>query len=297
VLQLQRQRREIPSADVAPARVSLNLAPGIWLGPYRIVRELGEGVAGVTYEAVHGGGPRRVALKVLRPGLLPPGAKVRLEAALEPGEIGEADDLQYVAFEFIEGTPLARLLERRTEPPARVAGWIAEAAEQLAGTVHGDLHPSNIIVDAEGRARVTDWAIGAAASAADPAGWLARLGMSFYAAPDQVRGGGGPATAASDLHALAVILYEGVAGVPPFLGDSPGELHARILEGRPRPPGRLNPAVDEILERIILAALGERYPDAGRLAEDLRKWLAGDPVRLPGEWGLPGWLARLWPKR
>lgn len=294
VLQAQRKRREIPTPDVSPVRVSLNLAPGALFGRWLVVREMGEGTLGVVFEARAGGGEPRAALKILRPALGGPGRipDVRHPAVARRIEAGEIDGLSYVASEWIEGEHLGRALEREGTTPRQAVGWVVQAARGLqaiheAGGVHGAVRTHNILIDATGRARLTDAGMDAFAgeeSARVPA----------YTAPEHLHGG---SSASGDLFALGVVLYEAIVGVPPFLGDTVAELCERITSAEPQRPRALNPQIDPALETVCLAALRkvpkDRYASAADLADDLERWDRGQPVRPPETSGIFRLLKRL----
>jgi tetratricopeptide (TPR) repeat protein len=158
---------------------------------------------------------------------------------------------------------------------------VARALEtaHAAGIVHRDLKPSNILVDREGRVRVVDFGL---AHLDDPADRMTRtgavLGTPLYMAPEQVTGDLGRISPATDVYALGCILYEFLAGHAPYEAPTPSQVYQKILREDPRPPGRGGD-----VETVCLKALekdpGRRYASAGLLADDLDRYLSGEPVK------------------
>jgi tetratricopeptide (TPR) repeat protein len=286
------------------------------LGPYRIEAEVGRGGMGIVYRAFDEALQRTVAVKVLRPGQDDPVARARLvrEARLAArfrhdhvvavhAVADPSDGLPYLVMEYVPGPTLkARVRERGALPPAEAATLVAQVADALAaahaaGLVHRDVKPSNILLDpATGRARLTDF--GLARLAADTAG-LTRVGAVAgtpeYMSPEQVRGATG-LDGRADVYGLGATLYEALTGEPPFRG-TPAAVLRQVLDEEPRPPRSLNEAVPRDLETVCLKALAKepsgRYPTAAEMADDLRRFLKGEPVRARpvgrlgrlGRWG------------
>ncbi len=272
------------------------------LGGYEIEAEVGRGGMGVVYRARDRALDRVVALKVLRPDLDDDRARrrfvreVRAAAAVEHDHIvrvyatsDPAEEPLFFAMEFVGGPSLSRRIRAEGRlAPREAAELVAQAADGLAaahaaGLVHRDVKPDNILIDAAtGRAKVGDF--GLARLAADPSD-LTRSGVvagtPAYLSPEQARGDahtGAPV----DVYGLGVTLYECLTGEVPFLG-APHMVVQQILHDDPRPPRRLNDAIPRDLETICLKAMARephrRYASAGALAADLRRWLAGEPIR------------------
>ena len=269
------------------------------LGPYRIQAELGRGGMGIVYKGYDDSLERAVAIKVLRPELAGPDARARLEREARASArfkhdhvvnvyavASTAQGLPYLVMEYVAGPTLAARLRSPLSPRA-TAEVIAQAADGLAaahaaGLIHRDIKPSNIIIDPEtGRAKLLDFGLVRATerpSGVTQEGLLA--GTPTYMSPEQARGQP-TASPLTDVYSLGVTLYESLTGEQPFRGK-PHLVLQQILHEEPRPPRRLNDAISRDLETICLKAMakepGRRYPSARALADDLRRWLKGEPI-------------------
>jgi WD40 repeat protein len=233
-------------------------------------------------------------------------------------EAGEIGPISYITYAYCPGPTLAAWLRARTEavPARQAAALLATLAEAVAhahgrGVVHRDLKPANVLLlqkkDEGGRMKdekrrengsdssflhpplsffipkITDFGL---ARRTDDAGQTATgdvLGTPSYMAPEQAAGGGKAAGPAADVYALGAILYELLTGRPPFQTATALETLRLVREQEPVSPRRLNPAVPRDLETICLKCLekesARRYDDASALAEDLRRFQEGKPVR------------------
>ena len=227
----------VADEDRAPAL--LEPALGTVLGPYRLVDVLGRGSMGVVYLAEREADSERVALKVL-PRELGDDDVYRRRFARE-GEIarrlehehlvpvlatGEAEGWSYLAARYVEGASLAERLSAGALPVENVLGLAAHVASALdelhrQGLVHRDVKPANVLVDPEGKALLTDFGLakGIADSVLTRSGRV--VGTIDYLAPEIILGE--PATSASDLYALGCLVFECLAGQPPFRRRTAGE--------------------------------------------------------------------------
>ena len=156
------------------------------------------------------------------------------------------------------------------------------------GVIHRDLKPHNVILDEEGRARVTDFGI-ARAGASDMTLTGSVMGTAQYLSPEQAQGFA--VSSASDLYSVGVILYELLTGAVPFEGESAVAIAFKQVSATPRPPSELNPAIPPTLDAVVLRALAkepsERYTDADELITALER----ERVELPAYQGaaVVGW--------
>jgi eukaryotic-like serine/threonine-protein kinase len=310
--------------------------PGQRIGAYRLLGELGRGGMGTVYlaERADGAFEQRVALKLIHRGLAAAGMLdrflrerqilARLEhpniARLLDGGIAE-DGSPYFAMEVVRGTPLTTYCDERRLPiDGRLAlfdqacGAVLHAHAHLV--VHRDIKPSNMLVTEDGGLKLLDFGIAKLlGDDGDEAAALTRGGPQpltpEYAAPEQLRGE--PATTATDVYSLGVVLYELLAGRRPFAhsrldarGEAPdpeppssavsralphvpgsrqkGERSPQeVAAARATTPQRLRRSLAGDLEAIVLQALQHdperRYPSVEALAEDVRRFRAGQPVR------------------
>jgi serine/threonine-protein kinase len=257
------------------------LEAGDRLGPYVLEARLGHGATGIVYRAVREPGGRRVALKVLRQRLSSDEQFVRRflrEAAVAGAvahrhlvpivEAGEVGGRHYLASEYVEGGSLRERLADvgvlSLPEVARVAAGVGAALDALheAGLVHRDVKPSNVMLTAGGRALLADFGLakGPAHSVVTRPGEL--MGTPAYMAPELISGE--EATPASDLYALACVLYECVTGEVPFASPSLVEMVAARLVQDPPDACRLRPGLRPSLGSVLGRGL-ERDP-AGRPA-------------------------------
>ena len=266
-----------------------------------VLAELGRGGGGIVYRARQRQPRREVAIKMLPPTLLVSPdmqARFRLEAEtiaslhhpaiLPVYSVGEHDGLPYFTMKLAAGGSLAARrdeLRGRWRDIATLVIAIAEAVQHAhsRGVVHRDLKPGNVLFDEAGQPYVADFGVAKFATA-EPSvtRTTTMLGTPAYVAPEVATGGAGAATTSSDVYGLGAILYELLAGVPPFAGPNVPELLQQIARDLPVPPSRRVKGVPRDLEVLCLRCLekdpARRLPSATALAEDLRRWLEHRPI-------------------
>jgi WD40 repeat protein/tRNA A-37 threonylcarbamoyl transferase component Bud32 len=267
---------------------------------YEVLGELGRGGMGVVYQARQVALNRVVALKVILAGGHTTEEERRrflaeaeaVAAVPHPGivevyECGTHEGLPFFALEFCAGGSLADLLRQAPLPPAEAAGAVevlarAVQAAHARGIIHRDLKPANVLRTSDGALKITDFGLAKrleAGAALTQSGVV--LGTPAYMAPEQAQGRKDVGRAA-DVYALGAILYDCLTGRPPFKASTPVDTILQVVSDEPVPPRRLNPRVPRDLETICLKCLakepGRRYGSAEALAEDLRRFRAGEPV-------------------
>src|SRR6266702_4677033 len=271
--------------------VTDTLIDSLFDGRYRIVRKLGAGGMANVYLAEDQELGRRVAIKILDDRHASDDQFVerfRREAKNAAGlnhpnivsiyDRGEAEGTYYIAMEYLDGRSLKELILSRGPAPVHVA--IDYARQLLAalrfahrhGIVHRDIKPHNVLVDAEGRLKVTDFGIArAGASQMTEAGSI--IGTAQYLSPEQARGA--PVDQTSDLYSVGVVLYEMLTGKVPFTGDAPVEIAMKHLNAVPEPPSTKRPEIPPDLDMIVIRALAkdpdERYQTAEEMDADLAR--------------------------
>jgi serine/threonine protein kinase len=274
---------------------------------FTIDRELGRGAMGVVYLA-HCDMPRRqVALKLLPGGRQASPSEhrrwlreahaaslVRHPNIVTVYEAAETERWFVMAMEYIPGGTLADRLSRPVDPPsaARLIETIARAVHHIhqAGQLHLDLKPSNILLDGDAGAgwsavipKVSDFGIARSAEpGATDTGQASPGGTPSYMAPEQVTKSRKELTVQADIHGLGAILYQMLAGRPPYQGATVLETIDQVQRLEPVSPRRMNPAIPRDMETICLKCLHKdpdrRYASAEALASDLHLWLDGRPI-------------------
>ena len=272
--------------DDLAARVQDALGEG-----YAIEGKLGAGGFAVVYSVRDLSLKRTLAVKVLSPDVIASHSvldRFRREAEtvaqlshpnIVPLHfIGQKDDLVYLVMQCIDGGSLADRLERERQLPIddairifqEVAAALAHAHKR--GVTHRDIKPQNVLIDSEtGRALVTDFGIARTAEGGSLTATGMVVGTPAYLSPEQVTGE--PSDHRADIYALGVMLYEMLAGQPPFIGATPTAVLMKRLAGPPEPLSTLRPDVPPMLEDLVNACLAtdpnERLSDAGDIVRAL----------------------------
>ncbi len=203
-------------------------------------------------------------------------------------DFGEDDSGPYIVMELVEGQDLASII-RESGPlaprqAARVSAEVAKAlhAAHVRGIVHRDVKPSNVLVGRDGRVKVADFGIARALAESQLTLPGTTMGSVHYFSPEQARGE--PATVASDIYALGIVLYESLTGQRPFSGDGSAAVALARLTTTPPRPSALRPSVPPALDAIVLRAMAlhpeHRYSSAAAMASALEGFL-GTPAAQP----------------
>jgi eukaryotic-like serine/threonine-protein kinase len=251
-------------------------------GRYRVLKRIGSGGMAEVYCAEDQQLGRRVALKLLHRRFADDEQFVerfRREASSAAGlshpnivgifDRGEWDGTYYIAMEFVEGRTLKDIVRERGAAPPEAAADITLQILRAArfahkrGIVHRDIKPHNVLIDNEGRVRVTDFGI-ARAGVSDMTETGSVMGTAQYLSPEQAQGK--PVDARSDLYSAGIVLYELLTGRVPFDAESPVSVALMQVSEPPVPPMEVNPEVPPALDAVTLRAMekdpGRRYQDA-----------------------------------
>ncbi len=289
------------SCAAAPAAPSETAAGARRLGRYRLFEELGRGGMGVVYRALDTELKREVAIKTLS---LDGGAnsthveRLQREAQTagalnHPGivpihDAGTLDGVPFLAMGFVRGRTISRALVGCAASLRERVRWVAEAAEAVAHAheqqvIHRDLKPSNLMIDDEGRIQVLDFGL---ARKLESESALTRsgeaVGTPLYMAPEQMSGVRAAVGPQADVYSLGAVLFEVLAGRPPFPGDTMGEVVAKVLTEEAPSLRRLDPRIPADLETICARALRKdpehRFPSAREFAAELGRWRDGEAI-------------------
>ena len=305
---------EMPALPKSGVNLSgADSATAVWIGQYRVVGELGRGGMGVVYKVRHRIMPRYAALKMIlnsdrageeqrRRFEIDAAALASLEhdSIVRMYEYGEHGTNPFFVMEYIEGGSLADAL--RDAPPmdfVRAASILRKLARAVSyahqkGIVHRDLKPANILMNKEGLPKITDFGLARMQSEQNsmaanngqpltPAGQV--MGTPAYMAPEQAKGTADGSDHRADIYSLGAILYELLAGRPPFKGNQMEILHQLWSKTPPTPLIELRPDVPVDLEAVCRRCMepdpSERYFSASELLADLERLESGLPTSGP----------------
>jgi serine/threonine-protein kinase len=261
-------------------------APGEYVGPYRIIEQLGHGGMATVWKAYHAPLDRDVAIKVLHPVFVDDAAflerfhkEAKIVARLVHPHIvpvydfSEEGGLPYLVMRYIEGETLKTVLRRGPLPLRRIVKVLRPAGEALAyahgqGVLHRDIKPSNIMETPEGEVLLADF--GLARMMEDVDGAFSRevmVGTPQYISPEQARGE--ELDRGTDIYSLGVVLFEMLTGRVPFEGDTAQAIIRGQIFSPPPRPSQFVPTIPEVVERVVLKALAKERGDRYRSVEEM----------------------------
>jgi predicted Ser/Thr protein kinase len=271
---------------------------GQTLDHYRLVEQVGQGGMATVFRALDTRTMREVAVKVLSPTIGSDKRFVRrfrreanfVSRIKHPNIIpvigyGESRGFIYLAMPFIQGETLQSYLVAGRISDEDAARWIGQVAGALdfahrQGIVHRDVKPSNVIIDREGNALLTDFGLARFIEGSNTLTGSMLMGTPAYIAPEQ--GKGMKVDGRSDEYSLGVILYQIATGTLPFDGDTPVATVLMHIQDRVPPPRQLNPDLSPDVETVILKSLAKaptaRFPSVAALNRAYQAALAGEPV-------------------
>jgi tRNA A-37 threonylcarbamoyl transferase component Bud32 len=286
--------------DETTSAVRSPVAKVRYFGDYELLEEIAQGGMGVVWKARQSNLHRDVALKMIRAGTLATTAEVarfhrEAEAAANlqhPNivaihEVGEHEGRHYFSMDLVEGRDLGAIVTQGPLAPQRAARYVNIIAETIhfahqRGTLHRDLKPQNILIDAADQPRITDFGLAKTATDSQLTQSGIIMGSPSYMPPEQAAGRLGEIGPASDVYSLGAMLYELLTGRPPFRGDTAMATLRDVMETEPTALRKIRADVPPDLETICLKCLEKsstaRYPTARALAEDIDRFLKGEPI-------------------
>jgi cytochrome c peroxidase/tRNA A-37 threonylcarbamoyl transferase component Bud32 len=291
---------DLGSRPVAPSTAGRG-KPKPEIDGYDIEHELGRGGMGVVYKARHRKLDRLVALKMIIGGAAADDeyrhrfqievqavARLQHPSIVQIFDVGEHDGQPYCAFEFLEGGTLAGKFDGQPLPPKEAARLIETLARGIhaaheAGIIHRDLKPANVLIGRDGSPKISDFGLAKRLDTdvnQTQSGMI--MGTPGYMAPEQAAGRIRQLGPWTDVYSLGAMLYELLAGRPPFVADTGWDVLNKVVLEEPTPPSRLQSSIPRDLETICLKCLEKeperRYASAAELANELRRFLDGDGI-------------------
>lgn len=293
----------MPSIEPPPRQRGPRIGEPIrYFGDYELLEEIARGGMGVVYKAKQMNLNRTVALKMILAGqfareedVLRFHTEAEAAASLDhPGivpifEIGEHAGQHYFSMGYIEGESLAQKVAGGPLPPREAADLVRQVCDAMAyaherGVIHRDLKPANVLIDPNGRPKVTDFGLAKRTDAdSNLTGTGQILGTPAYMPPEQASGSIDQLGPLADIYSLGAILYCLLTGRPPFQAANPMDTLAQVLAHEPVAPRALNSEVPRDLETICLKCLSKeprkRYASALSTSADLNRFLNGEPIQ------------------
>lgn len=289
------------TAPLSGAAASSVPAAGRRFGDYELLEEIARGGVGVVFKARQVSLNRLVAVKMLLSGRFASAEWVkRFQAEAEAAahlqhpnivaihEVGQHEGQPFFSMAYVAGRDLGEVVAEGPLPARRAASHLKTIAEAIhyahqRGVLHRDLKPSNVLMDEFGEPRVTDFGLAKRLQSDSDLTLTGQvLGTPNYMPPEQASARQGQLGPASDVYSLGAILYHLLTGRPPFMAETLEGALAQVLHTEPVPPRVLNPDVPRDLETICLKCLTKephrRYASAQALADDLGRWLNGEPI-------------------
>ncbi len=274
-------------------------------GDYDLLHEIARGGMGVVYKAHQVSLNRTVAIKMILRGTLAGGedierftleakavAKLSHPQIVVIHDVGQCDDQYFYSMEYVEGRSLAEMIRSGPVNSRKAAEYVEQVARAIEfahqnNIVHRDIKPSNVLVDASGRARVTDFGLAKHVDRGEELTLTGQIiGTPAYMAPEQITNRRGEIGPACDVYGMGALLYELLTGRTPFKGRDQFNTLLQVLDCEPQSPREVNHDVPRELAAICLKCLEKdprrRYTSAADLADDLNRFLSGDPISVHG---------------
>jgi hypothetical protein len=289
-------------AQSAPEPIRYNPGQKLrYIGDYELLEEIARGGMGVVYRARQTSLNRIVAVKMILGGQLATEADVKrfhteAEAAANlqhPNivaihETGEHEGKHYFSMDYVAGLDLAQALKAGPMPSVKAAELLRTIAEAVhyahqRGTLHRDLKPQNVLMDAAGQPHITDFGLAKQMTGqSDLTQTGTVMGSPSYMPPEQATGKLAELGPPADVYSLGAILYQMLTGKGPFVGATPVDTLRQVIEQEPVAPSKINDQVPPDLETICLKCLEkkpeQRYSSARALSEELERYLKHEPI-------------------